>query len=226
MRAPKEILETSSVETAGKFVDSLVVPVDIQNSIIPADITWDGKSRTLDYLGQTTGASCRFRSSRAFGKRSTRPSPKWDEGHFTEAQRRPHRDGQSEIENYRWKAVETSWPSRTSGLSRHVRTRRLSHSRVFSEGKRRQLLFLSKISNTTNRKASRDARNPICDWLMSYMDGFYNGVVNKPRASSSRPGRCAAGAMGDPYCAFAHMIKDNKKDILDWKQLESSWKEL
>lgn len=51
--APKDILEKVSVESAGKFVDSLVVPVDIQNSVIPNDVTWDGKTRTLDFFGTT-----------------------------------------------------------------------------------------------------------------------------------------------------------------------------
>jgi hypothetical protein len=32
--------------------------------------------------------------------------------------------------------------------------------------------------------------------------------------------------MGDPYCAFFHKIKDDKKDILGWKGLEGAWKEL
>jgi hypothetical protein len=61
---------------------------------------------------------------------------------------------------------------------------------------------------------------------MSYMDGFYNGVVNtlSGKFIETREVRCRA--MGDPYCAFAHRIKDNKKDILDWRELEGDWKEL
>jgi hypothetical protein len=40
--APKELIEKVSVESAGTFVDSLVVPVDIEKSIIPNDVGWDG----------------------------------------------------------------------------------------------------------------------------------------------------------------------------------------
>ncbi len=51
--APQRFLENVTIAAAGEFVDSLIVPVDIQNSIIPDAVSWDGKTRTLDFLGTT-----------------------------------------------------------------------------------------------------------------------------------------------------------------------------
>ena len=51
--APQRYLENVTIAGAGKFVDSLIVPVDIQNSVIPDAVSWDGKTRTLDFMGTT-----------------------------------------------------------------------------------------------------------------------------------------------------------------------------
>jgi len=132
------------------------------------------------------------------------------------------------LENYRWKTLDDLVDDQDEriylGTFAHAGW---SHSRAFSrKGADGNFMFLAKISNTYESDGVTGRTKPICDWLMSYMDGFYNGVVNalSGKFIETREVRCRA--MGDPYCAFAHKIKDNKKDILDWNELEKEWKEL
>ncbi len=228
--APQRYLENVTIAGAGEFVDSLVVPVDIQKSIIPDSISWDGKTRTLDFMGTThwrvlpVSFIRNFREAlyevltengtKAILREATK---KAGLGMATQA-----------LETYRWKTVEDLVANQDERLYLEAFSHAgWSHSRVFSKkNKDDNYLFLAKISNTYESEGVTGRTRPICDWLMSYMDGFYNGMVNtlSGKFVETREVRCRA--MGDPYCAFAHKVKDNKKDILDWKELEGDWKEL
>jgi hypothetical protein len=228
--APKEILENVSVESAGKFVDGLVVPVDIQNSVIPDTVSWDGKTRTLDFFGTTHWRVLPVSFIESF--REALYEVLTENGTKAIVREATKRAGigmaDQTIESSRWKTVEDLVADQDEriylGTFMHAGW---SYSRVFShKGDDGNYLFLSKMSNTYESEGVTGHTKPICDWLMGYMDGFYNGVVNKLSGKfvETREVRCRA--MGDPYCAFAHKIKDNKKDILDWKEIEGAWKEL
>jgi hypothetical protein len=228
--ASKGLIERAGIESAGKFVDGLVVPVDIENSVIPDSISWDGKTRTLDFLGTThwrvlpVSFIHSFREAlyetltengtKAIVREATK---KAGMGMATQA-----------LEIYKWKTVEDLVANQDERLYLEAFMHAgWSYSRVFSKkGRDGNQLFLAKMSNTYESEGVTGRTRPICDWLMSYMDGFYNGMINmlSGKFVETREVRCRA--MGDPYCAFAHKVKDNKKDILDWKELEGDWKEL
>jgi hypothetical protein len=228
--APKNLLENVSVEAAGKFVDSLIVPVDIENSVIPDSVSWDGKTRTLDFFGSTHWRVLPLSFIRTF--REALYETLTENGTKAIVREATKQAGMGmatqALENYKWKTVEDLVANQDEKIYLGTFANAgWSHSRVFSKkGGDGNHLFLAKISNTYESEGVTGRTRPICDWLMSYMDGFYNGVVNSLSGKfvETREVRCRA--MGDPYCAFAHKIKDNKKDILDWKELEGSWKEL
>jgi len=228
--APKEIMEHVSVESAGKFLDGLIVPVDIDNSVIPDDISWDGKTRTLDFFGTTHWRVLPVSFIRCF--REALYETLTENGTKAIVREATKKAGAGmatqALENYRWKTLDDLVDDQDEriylGTFAHAGW---SHSRAFSrKGADGNFMFLAKISNTYESDGVTGRTKPICDWLMSYMDGFYNGVVNalSGKFIETREVRCRA--MGDPYCAFAHKIKDNKKDILDWNELEKEWKEL
>jgi len=228
--APKEIMEHVSVESAGKFLDGLIVPVDIVNSVIPDDISWDGKTRTLDFFGTTHWRVLPVSFIRCF--REALYETLTENGTKAIVREATKKAGAGmatqALENYRWKTLDDLVDDQDEriylGTFAHAGW---SHSRAFSrKGADGNFMFLAKISNTYESDGVTGRTKPICDWLMSYMDGFYNGVVNalSGKFIETREVRCRA--MGDPYCAFAHKIKDNKKDILDWNEREKEWKEL
>jgi hypothetical protein len=228
--APEKLIHNPSIDAAGIFVDSLIVPVDIEKSVIPDDVAWDGKTRNIEFFGSTQWRILpvsfvhNFRSSiyEVLTENGTRAIVR-------EATKRAG-IGMAEqaLENYRWKTAEDLVENQDEKI--YLGTFAYagwSYSRVFSrKGADGNYLFLAKISNTYESEGVTGETRPFCQWLMSYMDGFYNGVIGKLSGKfvETREVRCRA--MGDPYCAFAHKIKDNKKDILDWEELESSWKEL
>jgi hypothetical protein len=228
--APKELIDKVSVETAGTFVDSLVVPVDIEKSVIPKDVGWDGKTRTLDFFGTTHWRVLPVSFIRSF--REALYEVLTENGTKAIVREATKKAGMGmatqALGNYGWKTMEDLVADQDEriylGTFAHAGW---SYSRVFSKkDEDGNYIFLAKMSNTYESDGVTGKTRPICDWLMSYMDGFYNGVVNSLSGKfiETREVRCRA--MGDPYCAFAHKIKNNKKDILDWKELEGEWKEL
>jgi predicted hydrocarbon binding protein len=228
--APKDILENVSVESAGKLVDSLIVPVDIQNSVIPDDISWDGKSRTLDFFGSTHWRVLPLSFIRSFREALYETlTENGTKAILREATKKAGMGMATQaLENYKWKTVEDLVTNQDEkiylGTFAHAGW---SYSRGYSKkGADGNYMLLAKISNSYESEGVTGRTKPICDWLVSYMDGFYNGVVNSLSGKfiETREVRCRA--MGDPYCAFAHKIKDIKKNILDWKELEGEWKEL
>jgi predicted hydrocarbon binding protein len=228
--APSEFLEKVSIESAGAFVDGLIVPVDVENSVIPSSISWDGKTRTLDFFGATHWRVLPVSFIRSF--REGLYETLTENGTKAILREATKRAGmamaEQDIANYQWKNLEDLASQQDEkiylGTFKHAGW---SYSRVFSQKDADgNYLFLAKISDSYESDGVNGKAKPICDWLMSYMDGFYNGLANKLSGKfvETREVRCRA--MGDPYCAFAHKIKDNKKDILDWRELEGAWKEL
>jgi predicted hydrocarbon binding protein len=228
--APHKFLEQVTVENTGVFVDGLIVPVDVDNSVIPDAISWDGKSRTLDFLGGTHWRVLPVSFIRCF--RDALYETLTVNGTKAIVREATKRAGMAMAEQavkaYRWKTMEDLIDHQDEEIYLGTFTHAgWSYSRVFSRQEADDNhLFLAKISNSYESDGVSGRDRPICDWLMSYMDGFYNGVVNMLTGKfvETREVRCRA--MGDPYCAFAHKIKNNKKDILDWKEVEGSWKEL
>jgi predicted hydrocarbon binding protein len=228
--APQRYLENVTIAGAGEFVDSLIVPVDIKNSVIPDAVSWDGTTRTLDFMGTTHWRVLPVSFIRNF--REALYEILTENGTKAIVREATKRAGvgmaTQALESYRWKTVDDIVANQDQRLYQEAFVHAgWSYSRVFSKKDTDgRYLFLSKISNTYESEGVTGHTKPICDWLMSYMDGFYNGVVNSISGKfiETREVRCRA--MGDPYCAFVHKIKDNKKDILDWKELERDWKEL
>ncbi len=228
--APGKFLESVSVETAGKFVDSLVIPVDIKNSVIPDAVSWDGKTRNVDFFGTSQWRVLPVSFIHSF--REALYDVLTENGTKAIVREATKRAGigmaDQAIENFGWKSIEDL----VAGQDEQVYLGTFTHagwsySRVFAgKGDDGNYMFLAKIANSYESEGVTGRPRPICDWLRSYMDGFYNGVVNKLSGKSIETREVRCRAMGDPYCAFVHKIKDNKKDILDWQDLEGAWKEL
>ncbi len=226
----KEVQEKISIESAGTYVDSLIVPVDIEKSLIPDAVTWDGKTRNLDLFGSTHWRVLPLSFINNFRKASYEKITENGTKAIVREATKYSGMGMAEqaLQNYQWTKLEDLIVNQDEkiylGTFRHAGW---SYSRVFThEQADENHMFLAKITNSYESDGIRDNAKPLCMWLMNYMDGFYNGVINKLSGKfvETREVRCRA--MGDPYCAFAHKIKDSKKDILDWKGLESQWKEL
>jgi predicted hydrocarbon binding protein len=227
---PPRVMENLSVETAGAYVDSLIVPVDIEKSVIPDDITWDGKTRNVEFFGAAQWRILPVSFVHHF--RAAIYDVLTENGTKAIVREATKRAGigmaDEAIGNYRWKTVEELIENQDEkiylGTFAHAGW---SYSRVFSQkGADGNPLFLAKITNTYESEGVTGETRPFCQWLMSYMDGFYNGVIGKLSGKfvETREVRCRA--MGDPYCAFAHKIKNEKKEILDWDDLEADWKAL
>jgi len=229
--APQEMRDKANVETAGAFVDSLIVPVDTQNSAIPKTVTWDGKTRNVDFLGTTHWRV--LPNSFIHNFRSALYETLTENGTKAIVREATKRAGLALAEqamvNYQWKNIDDLAADQDEkiylGTFRNVGW---SYSRVFSKkGADGNHMFLAKITNSYESDGQAGKlQKPTCIWLMNYMDGFYSGVLSKlgGKFVETREVRCRA--MGDPYCAFAHKIKDDKKEILDWKELENEWREL
>ena len=228
--APEKFFENVSVETAGAFVDGLIVPVDIEKSVIPDDISWDGKTRNLEFFGTTHWRVLPTSFIRNF--RAAIYEVLTENGTKAIVREATKRAGigmaDQAIENYRWKTMEDLVNNQDEkiylGTFAHAGW---SYSRVFSQKETDgNYLFLAKISNSYESEGVTGETRPLCQWLMSYMDGFYNGLIGKLSGKFVETREVHCRAMGDPYCAFAHKMKENKKDILDWTELEGSWKAL
>ncbi len=106
--APNEFLEKVSVESAGAFVDSLIVPIDIEHSVIPDSISWDGKSRTLDFFGTTHWRVLPVSFIRSF--REALYETLTENGTKAILREATKRAGmtmaEQAIENYRWKTID------------------------------------------------------------------------------------------------------------------------
>jgi predicted hydrocarbon binding protein len=228
--APREMQEQVSLEVAGRFLDSLVVPVNIEKSTIPDEIIWDGKTRTLDFFRSTHWRVLPLSFIRNFRIAAFEIlTENGTKAIVREATRRAGAGmAEQALQNYRWTKLQDLLENQDEEI--YLGTFRYagwSYARVFSDKDARgNPLFLAKISDSYESDGVRNSGKPICIWQMNYMDGFYNGVVNKLAGKfvETREVRCRA--MGDPYCAFAHKIKDNRKDILDWRNLEPEWKRL
>ena len=228
--APKEIQENFDVGTAGQYLDSLIVPVDIAKSTIPDNIVWDGKTRNLDFFASTHWRVLPLSFIRNFRTAMfEKITENGTKAIVREAARRAG-NGMAEqaLQNYRWTKIDDLLNDQDEKV--YLGTFRYagwSYSRVFSrEGAGGNPMFLAKMTNTYESDGVNGSPKPICIWLMNYMDGFYNGVVNALTGKSVETREVRCRAMGDPYCAFAYKVKDDKKEILDWKELEGEWKRL
>ncbi|MBN1883262.1 MAG: 4-vinyl reductase [Deltaproteobacteria bacterium] len=228
--APKELQDNPSIENTAGFLDDLIVPIDIGNSYIPDSVAWDGKTRNLKFFGSSQWRVLPVSFIRNFRKASYEILTENGTKAIVRDATRTSGAGmaQQAIEDYQLAKLEDLIHLQDEkvylGTFRHAGW---SYSRVFThENADGNHMFLAKITNSYESNDVKDSKRPICTWLMNYMDGFYNGLINKLSGKfiETREVRCRA--MGDPYCAFAHKIKENKKDILDWEELESEWKEL
>ena len=228
--APKELLERPNVENAGEFLDSLVVPIDIGSSYIPEGVTWDGKTRNLAFFGSSVWRVLPVSFITNFRKASYEILTENGTKAIIRDATRTSGAGMARqaIQDYQLGKLEDLVNLQDEkiylGTFRHAGW---SYSRVFThENTDGNHMILAKITNSYESNSMKGVKKPICTWLMNYMDGFYNGLINELSGKfiETREVRCRA--MGDPYCAFAHKIKDNKKDILDWGELESEWKGL
>ncbi|MBN1883255.1 MAG: 4-vinyl reductase [Deltaproteobacteria bacterium] len=228
--APKELQDNPSIENAGGFLDDLVVPIDIGSSSIPDGVVWDGKTRNLSFFGSSLWRVLPISFIRNFREASYEILTENGTKAIVRDATRTSGAGmaQQAIEDYRLIKLEDLMNLQDEkvylGTFRHAGW---SYARVFThENRDCNHMFLAKITNSYESNGMTNGRRPVCTWLMNYMDGFYNGLINELSGKfiETREVRCRA--MGDPYCAFAHKIKDNKKDILDWRELESEWKEL
>lgn len=228
--APQELQNTPSVENAGGFVDSLVLPVDIESSTIPSNVAWDGKTRNLEFFGSSLWRVLPISFIKNFREASYEILTENGTKAIVRDATRTSGAGmaQQALQDYQLTKLEDLVKVQDEkiylGTFRHAGW---SYSRVFTrEDADGNHMFLAKITNSYESSGITGIKRPICTWLMNYMDGFYNGLINKLSGKfiETREVRCKA--IGDPYCAFAHKIKDNKKDILDWRELESEWKEL
>ncbi len=226
--APARLLDHPTLEDVTRFHDGLIVPCTPTEGNMPAAFAPVEGSRELTAYGDTvfTVQTVRFlqRFKEAMAEVLT------DRGTVAILHRISKRGGfavaNKALADYSWKELDSALLSMDAVLSAVFPLYGWGRSRtVTGRGKNGRRMFFLKCWNLYEMEGIKSEK-PLCTVHQSYLEGIGECMSQtfEHKAVESREVKCRA--MGDDYCAFFIVQKENDEKGIDWKELDDDWKRL
>jgi predicted hydrocarbon binding protein len=226
--APGALLVHPTVDDVTRFHDGLILPYLLVEGNMPAVFTYADDTRELTAYGntvftfQTVGLLQRFKEAMA--------EILTDRGTVAILHRIAKRGGfavaNKALADYSWKELDGALDSMDRVLSYVFPLYGWGLSRTITgRGKNGRRMFFLKCWNLYEMHAMKSDK-PLCTVHQSYLEGIGECLSQtfEHKAVESREVKCRA--MGDGYCAFFIVQKENDEKGIEWKELEDDWRRL
>jgi len=228
LEVPNEIREKAKIESLYKLNDTKILPFSLSESNIPSVFTCDGKSREMTAYGNTL-----FEIETIFYLQKLKEVmvEVLTEKGANAILRRVSKKGGVTVGNkacidYGWHELDSAMASMDQVLSFVFPLYGWGKSRTITKkAKDGNYIFFLKCWNTYEMDGITSSR-PICIILQSYLEGIGESLSHNLTGKSTESREVKCLAKGDECCAFFIKQKDIGVQSLNWKELESEWKEL
>lgn len=226
--APAPLLDHPTLADVTRFHDGLILPYLLTDGNTPAIFAPVADARELTAYGDTVFTFQAVRLLQRF-KEAMREILT-DRGAAAILHRVAKRGGlavaQKALADYSWKDYDGAMDSMDKVLSYVFPLYGWGISRtVTGRGKSNRRMFFLKCWNIYEMDGIRSEK-PLCIIHQSYLEGIGECLSQtfEHKALESREVKC--GAMGDEYCAFFIVQKENDEKGIEWKELEDDWRKL
>lgn len=210
-------------------IDEHILPVSKEESAIHEDVLWKGDDREITVFGDTIWILQDLVSIKAL--KDVKSDVLTENGASAIIRNVCRKGGMSvgtqALKNYKWSDIESMIETQSEMVYRgtfSVAGWCLAES-AHQMGPDGNYMLVAKCKNTYESEGVT-SKKPVCTMLLSYMEGFYEGIIPKLGDKSVESKEVKCRSMGDDFCALAFKLKDKKGGKLDWSELEDEWKAL
>ena len=227
--ASQELIENPSRESFGAFIKSDFLPVDTGKSTIPGPISWDGNGPLVNMFADTYWYILPVRYTMLLNAAMIDIlAENGARAIFRNAARQAGMGmAKKALGNYGWTSLDDAMPEQDAKVFRgSYRMVGWSVAKAIAKKEDNGDWLLVVVCNNTYESEGVSSKRPVCVGLISYMEGFYDGIFSKMggKAVSSREVKCRA--MGDPYCVHVSKFRNKDAEQPDWNALEAEWRPL
>ena len=220
--ASDELLNNPSYNSLEKFIDNLILPLELDVNQLGEVYSWDGKSRNITGFGDTLFILTPIRVIQLFkdvsvkilteqGAKAIIRNVGWRAGKAI---------GDQVRHNYSWDSVEDALQSLDSVLTFAAPAMGWGRTRAFfKKGADGNLMFYLKYRNLFESDGITINR-PNCYIVENYLRGIGESIIMAITRKTAESKEIMCSAMGDDYCAFAVKQKDVGAQSLDWESLK------